>query len=725
MRQYFKRNLKNYDQLYSQAKQQERKGNYSIALQRLDEVIKIRPKEPSIWYEKANLLAYNLEDHSAALDAFDKSLSLVKEDKFLKKKILNGRGHALRSVRNYEQAIDSYNQALELDQSYWQARRGLALALFNSAYEYKQVLQLLSKGILLSEAQLKSEKPNVCRYHRSGCGELHRTKGRIQYLYGLRQEQPLTYFEQALSEYYSALEFFRPADDFPEEHLEVLEELVKILLFLGRIDEAEHIEKEGSDFLNRLIATSSDVSKIKKYTLRFSGFNQLTVDILARRNAILDAWLAAEKGKNICLKWLLWNEDLGSPNYLEIKSLIPKNAAVIYWHLSPAALTTFILKSDASHPVLVNPDSQSNSDKIPDSLSRLLEFESWLRYWDERYSNYREKGKSLNVEKKDDPWRISLESVLKDLSKILYIEEIEAELNNIQEIILVPHRDLHRVPLHTLFSKNFDFVYLPSLQVGSYLQKIKTKKLTNQSPLLNVDDPSIDGVIQMPFAQLESEIIRTMFLRTEHVSAEQATKSTIFKELNKDAYSVFHFTGHGEYVSTQPEMSRLGLVGSEELTAKEIINLKLDHLKLVTIAACETALTGNSTITTEYVGLVSAFLKANTKCVLSTLWTVEEISSAWLIIRFYQLILKGYTPVSALNESQRWLKTVTGQQLSTWLEDLAQLENLSPLVRQELEMQADALIDSSSIMELERPIYSHPYYWAAFTLTGRGIYETT
>jgi CHAT domain-containing protein len=186
--------------------------------------------------------------------------------------------------------------------------------------------------------------------------------------------------------------------------------------------------------------------------------------------------------------------------------------------------------------------------------------------------------------------------VLKDLSKILYIEEVEAELGNIQELILVPHRDLHRIPLHALFSRNFDFVYLPSLQVGSYLQKNKAKEITNSSPLLNVDDPLIDGVSQMPFAQLESETVRAIFLNTEHVAASKATKSNILRKLNEDTYSVFHFTGHGEYVSTQPEMSRLGLVGSEELTAKEIRSLELDHLNLVTIAACETALTGNSTI---------------------------------------------------------------------------------------------------------------------------------
>jgi Flp pilus assembly protein TadD len=60
MRQYFKRNSKDYNQLYNQAKEQERAGNYSTALKRLDEAIKIRPKEPRIWYEKANLLAYNV-----------------------------------------------------------------------------------------------------------------------------------------------------------------------------------------------------------------------------------------------------------------------------------------------------------------------------------------------------------------------------------------------------------------------------------------------------------------------------------------------------------------------------------------------------------------------------------------------------------------------------------------------------------------------------------------
>lgn len=43
-------------------------------------------------------------------------------------------------------------------------------------------------------------------------------------------------------------------------------------------------------------------------------------------------------------------EEISSPSYQEIQQLLNPTTAIIYWHLSPAALTTFIIKHGAEEP---------------------------------------------------------------------------------------------------------------------------------------------------------------------------------------------------------------------------------------------------------------------------------------------------------------------------------------------------------------------------------------
>ncbi|HEY9804853.1 MAG TPA: CHAT domain-containing protein [Leptolyngbyaceae cyanobacterium] len=105
-------------------------------------------------------------------------------------------------------------------------------------------------------------------------------------------------------------------------------------------------------------------------------------------------------------------------------------------------------------------------------------------------------------------------------------------------------------------------------------------------------------------------------------------------------------------------------------------------------------------ITTEYVGLVSAFLRAKVTCVLSSLWTVEEISTAYIIIRFYQFIHQGMAPAKALNQAQKWLRTITNAHLATWLLALSTLQSLDPLIKQKLEQEADRIQTEYSTIEL-------------------------
>jgi CHAT domain-containing protein len=91
------------------------------------------------------------------------------------------------------------------------------------------------------------------------------------------------------------------------------------------------------------------------------------------------------------------------------------------------------------------------------------------------------------------------------------------------------------------------------------------------------------------------------------------------------------------------------------------------------------------------------------------------------MIRFYQFLQEGMPPARALNQAQQWLRSVTNADLATWLRTLSTLEGLDPLIKQDLEQQAYSILEAYSTIELLHSPYANPYYWAAFTFTGRGF----
>jgi hypothetical protein len=75
------------------------------------------------------------------------------------------------------------------------------------------------------------------------------------------------------------------------------------------------------------------------------------------------------------------------------------------------------------------------------------------------------------------PWQQNMEFMLYNrLRNILDINNLcQTYLKNIDQLILIPHRDLHLLPLHTLFPGRFDITYLPSAQLGLDLQSRESK----------------------------------------------------------------------------------------------------------------------------------------------------------------------------------------------------------------------------------------------------------
>jgi len=153
---------------------------------------------------------------------------------------------------------------------------------------------------------------------------------------------------------------------------------------------------------------------------------------------------------------------------------------------------------------------------------------------------------------------------------------------------------------------------------------------------------------------------------------KQATETAI-KRFG-DQFRYIHFATHGTFDAEKPLSSGLLLSGDNEndgtLTVGELYDLRLPA-DLVTLSACETAL-GKVANGDDVVGFTRGFLYAGTSSIVSSLWKVDDQATSILMQQFYKS-LKENDKRSALRTAQLMVKDTYN---------------------------------------------SHPYFWAAFQITG-------
>ncbi|MBD2208502.1 CHAT domain-containing protein [Nostoc linckia FACHB-104] len=686
---------------------------YEQAVISFDKAIKLKSDFCEAWINRAEALNKS-KRYEEALISCNEALKLECNDKYYE--IWNKRGIALSGLNREEEAIASYDKALEIKLDYhhpWQNRASAAMY----SISFDPVLSSLSaiakqnpalnqrgyNGALESfEEGLKYFQQDT---HPEGYGILYKALGYTHYLRGQGDTYPHSYWYKAVKSYNKALKTLT-AEDFPELHLEILEDLISLWLNLEETDKAEELKRQGTDLLRRLLDECRSLVKKKQLALKFAGFQQLTADLTIQSGNWCAALELAEQGKNACLSWLLYGWSDESPKWEEMKQLLNPNTAIVYWHLSPVALHTFILKHNTPSPIVLR-------ETLITPAQRLYNFEAWVNTWNEEYTNFRQ-GKDKQSED-TETWRDKLPAMLDKLGKILDINAIVSQILDITQLILIPHRDLHRFPLQALFPPEFIISYLPSLQLGLISQTRDQNQGSNQHQLLSIEHPNSAGYPGLEFAQVESEAICRIFPHNTRKRSEEATKEAVINALAQ-GYGILHFTGHGEYNFHNPALSHLALADEDKLTLRDIRDFDLRSYQLVSLAACETAITGNHAITTEYVGLVSGFMSCGVAHVVSTLWTVESAASALVMIQFYQRLQQGKSKVVALAEATQWLRNVTHDELAQWYAgEIAKLPEAEGIVRRFLLRHLNNLKNKP---EPSNQPYNHPYFWAAFTITG-------
>ncbi len=253
------------------------------------------------------------------------------------------------------------------------------------------------------------------------------------------------------------------------------------------------------------------------------------------------------------------------------------------------------------------------------------------------------------------------------------------------------------------------------------MQLTEKQERPDFSYLFGIQNPTQD----LFYANLEVQTVRRFF-EPAYVLVEKNAKkdafSTILHTEHLRVAHCAHFSCHGTFNFESPLKSALILADKEPLTLGEIFALTLSKCRLATLSACETGLIDFTSISDEYIGLPSAFLYAGALSVVSSLWAVSDLSTCFLMIKFYEN-LKNFPKLEpgdvaiALNQAQKWLRNLTTQEFEALLEKykpqieqiFAQLEEDDPIIAEEYLLQA---------RNRKPHPFANPYYWAAFTATG-------
>jgi CHAT domain-containing protein len=243
-----------------------------------------------------------------------------------------------------------------------------------------------------------------------------------------------------------------------------------------------------------------------------------------------------------------------------------------------------------------------------------------------------------------------------------------------RHLIIVPHEELNSVPFQALqdpatgkyLGESFAITYAPSATV---LAEMQAQVSAKGARLLAVADPEIHAAAE------EVNAIGKLYPGRSKVVSQAATKAEV-KSWVRD-YDVVHLSVHGKFNSSDPLLSYLQFQEAPpdngRLTAAEMFGLPLRRNSLVVLSACETGRV-EATHSNEVVGMVRSLLYAGAGRLVLSSWEVNADST------------------------RLWMETFYREAQTHGPSEAARL----------------ALVAVKS-----RPEYSHPFYWAAFLMTGK------
>lgn len=273
---------------------------------------------------------------------------------------------------------------------------------------------------------------------------------------------------------------------------------------------------------------------------------------------------------------------------------------------------------------------------------------------------------------------------------------------------IIPHDALHYLPFAALpspdapgrgagraaryLSDDYVIFVLPSASVLPYIRRegppspgagdapAAPASQPDELPLLVLAQPYAEGLPPLRFAEQEARAIAALY-DVRPLIGDAATEAAF--RAQAPGARLIHIAAHGQLNTASPLFSRLFLAPDPAssrddgaLEVHEVYGFDLRRADMVTLSACRTQL-GSRSDGDDIVGLSRAFIYAGAPTVVASLWSVDDEATAALMAAFYAHLKDGMGKAQALAAAQ------------------ADLRN-----------------------DAAHPGWAHPFYWAAFVLTG-------
>ncbi len=296
---------------------------------------------------------------------------------------------------------------------------------------------------------------------------------------------------------------------------------------------------------------------------------------------------------------------------------------------------------------------------------------------------------------------------LRNLSAFLLPADLP--LAGARELLIVPHRDLYKIPFAALsrpqtgaaLIDDFAVKTTPSL-TAYFMDKPATPEthsadiavfadpLFNTADLRSVaagleDEPDAlqtwsATLERLPYTEIEANSLKAVF-QPEHTLDFLGNRATLANLASAPVRNarILHIATHGYFHSTGSDNVGLVLAAINErnervpgfVTLTELFGHRFNN-ELVVISGCDTAM-GMQLAGEGMMGLTRGFLAQGARHVISTLWPVSDRASAQFMALFYANLRSTGSVAEALRSAQQELKAL--------------------------------------------PEFRHPYYWAPYVLT--------
>ena len=244
-------------------------------------------------------------------------------------------------------------------------------------------------------------------------------------------------------------------------------------------------------------------------------------------------------------------------------------------------------------------------------------------------------------------------------------QPLAAQLGSCSRVLIVTHGALSALPMGALhdgrrsLAEQHELAYAPSARLA---QRGLAWQPTAMRRVLALGESS-----RLRHAAREAQAIAGLWPKGRALIDADAT-STALRQWGESA-DVIHLACHAQFRTDNPAFSSLHLHDGP-LAAESIESLHLPGA-VVVLSGCETAL-HDGAAGDEAFGLTRAFLVAGATRVMASLWAVDDATTAQLMGDFHAGLRAGLNPAAALRQAQLAV----------------------------------------------RKQHEHPFYWAAFTLTG-------